>query len=856
MPSDYFSIKVTVDGEVIPTCHAGNSNCRYRPYTSYTPTITEISPSSGPPGTLLTMRGQIYTSKYGMNASTNGDADDVARVTAGGDLCEIASSNGQSNGIVLDGSGESNNGVLTCRLSESGSQIGNLNVSYTLTARGRSKTNLNLYRVSRNGQIFMFQSYAEINSVTPSFGSSEGGTVITISGNYFDQTRSEAVVKVGDTRCHVITINATTIMCKTARKPETTNGLYPGNRGFIVESWKDTLESNLTMVKNLNESAPDYQTTFSDTTHIPGYNTSSNYVNRMRGFFFPPFDGEYQFVIASAAGVQFYLSSDTDPANLKLELDKYTRTTATSRAILLHSNQSYYMEVFYRQSTSSTAVNVAVRYLDSIVNHHMAGNVQQEQQLIHFWTYFENEKQRITIPDIINQTAVHEQQEIIVDADEGRFRLGMYGVYTEILFVGASEIDLRNALQALPVFDASETVSVNMTSHGEGFKYTVTFISERGSFPLLEIRNLAEYISIEILKTRDGRPSGKKIGLFMAGTPAPLIDSDPSQAQVEDAIDQLFTARCPAYWTEPKKSVLYYNMDDSSSIPTYMRRYWINDNCFMLQKKQFCVALKGDANRINMYVDYVDVNGKRKTLSQNFYDIIKAKNTEQWNYGCYNLREHITAIIAGATQLVLRRFRIYGADFLLDELYFGQQATTLDTDDAHLRRLVCSPNGYRIVDVDVTNSQNSFDVSLTSAHAGHGFPLFAVDETQVPPDTNISFTRITSATTPISGTFDLTLRGQTLKSIPVDIRTDDLNAILEQFDDVGVVKSGGSNLPFDRYLWFTFDTYAGNLEQIHINATLLGGINATASTYTDRNGEYRIDPLYGEMLQTANDKPQ
>ncbi|XP_021358207.1 fibrocystin-L-like [Mizuhopecten yessoensis] len=227
-----------------------------------------------------------------------------------------------------------------------------------------------------------------------------------------------------------------------------------------------------------------------------------------------------------------------------------------------------------------------------------------------------------------------------------------------------------------------------------------------------------------------------------------------------------------------------------------------------------------------------------------------------WNYGCYNLREYITAIIAGATQLVLRIFYIYGADVLLDELYFGQQPTTSDTDDAHLRRLLCSPNGYRIIDVDVTKSQNSYDVTLNSAFAGHGFPLFAVDETQVPPDTNISFTRIASATAPISGTFDLTLRGQTLKSIPVDIGSDDITAILEQFDDIGVVQSGISDHPFNRYLMFTFDTYAGNLEQIHLNATLVGGINPTAYMHTVRDGEYRIDPLYGEMLQTAHGKHQ
>ncbi|XP_069109428.1 fibrocystin-L-like, partial [Argopecten irradians] len=193
MPQKWYYIRVTVDGE-ISTC--SSYLCKYLPYSGYTPTINEITPSSGPPGTSLTIRGQLFTSKYGLNTSTNGDTDSVLRVIAGGDICNLTASDSQSNGIVLDNSGQSSNGVMTCKLSESGSQLGNINVSYALSGRGRSQSNMNLYRVSRNGQIFMFQSYAEIHSITPSSGSTEGGTVITISGRYFDETKSSVMLKL------------------------------------------------------------------------------------------------------------------------------------------------------------------------------------------------------------------------------------------------------------------------------------------------------------------------------------------------------------------------------------------------------------------------------------------------------------------------------------------------------------------------------------------------------------------------------------------------------------------------------------------------------------------------------------
>ena len=50
--------------------------------------------------------------------------------------------------------------------------------------------------LSRTKQLYLFQSYAEITSVSPALGSVYGGTSITITGRNFDQTQSPAKVRI------------------------------------------------------------------------------------------------------------------------------------------------------------------------------------------------------------------------------------------------------------------------------------------------------------------------------------------------------------------------------------------------------------------------------------------------------------------------------------------------------------------------------------------------------------------------------------------------------------------------------------------------------------------------------------
>ena len=57
-----------------------------------------------------------------------------------------------------------------------------------------------------------------INNITPSNGSLHGGTLITVTGDYFDDTNSPISVLVGGQICEVLNHTDTDIICETPPK--------------------------------------------------------------------------------------------------------------------------------------------------------------------------------------------------------------------------------------------------------------------------------------------------------------------------------------------------------------------------------------------------------------------------------------------------------------------------------------------------------------------------------------------------------------------------------------------------------------------------------------------------------------
>jgi hypothetical protein len=63
--------------------------------------------------------------------------------------------------------------------------------------------------------------------VSPSTGSTEGGTLLTITGQNFDETTTRASVTIGGEYCVVESLSDAEIKCVTPRQ-QATKSVYPG----------------------------------------------------------------------------------------------------------------------------------------------------------------------------------------------------------------------------------------------------------------------------------------------------------------------------------------------------------------------------------------------------------------------------------------------------------------------------------------------------------------------------------------------------------------------------------------------------------------------------------------------------
>ncbi|XP_069815729.1 fibrocystin-L-like [Dendropsophus ebraccatus] len=252
-----------------------NAICPTGASMSYTPRISSITPLSGRPGSLITITGTIFTDAYGSNAiSSNGNNVKVLRAYAGGMPC-------------------------------------NLLVPNTDTL---SLPDLATYFVSSVNKFAMYQTYAEITGIFPSSGSIQGGTIVTISGQYFDQTDTPAKVLIGGQECQILGLKDKTITCRSPPQPSVLPSLFPGSRGLKLERWSVGVPS-LSDAVTFNESSTGYAgASWYDGASISWSWDPFAFVARLSGFFVPPETDYYNFYIKGTGYSALYFNESGDPA--------------------------------------------------------------------------------------------------------------------------------------------------------------------------------------------------------------------------------------------------------------------------------------------------------------------------------------------------------------------------------------------------------------------------------------------------------------------------------------------------------------------------------------------------------------
>jgi hypothetical protein len=182
---------------------------------------------------------------------------------------------------------------------------------------GRSLVARNGFYVSPTDKLYNFQTYAQIDSISPKIGSNYGGDIL-ITGKYFYNDRSlPAQIEIGGQPCKIIDFNMenlpnTSFRCSNLAQENTKSNEYYGNRGInlIRENIFTSYESLGTVVPSVNSKKMILnQASYIDTDKV-------DVTIWLQGYFNPKKDSIYEFSLdTNAIEWQIYLSNDTKSEN-------------------------------------------------------------------------------------------------------------------------------------------------------------------------------------------------------------------------------------------------------------------------------------------------------------------------------------------------------------------------------------------------------------------------------------------------------------------------------------------------------------------------------------------------------------
>ncbi|XP_050924319.1 LOW QUALITY PROTEIN: PKHD1 like 1, tandem duplicate 1 [Lates calcarifer] len=793
MPNDHYMVHVSVDGVPIPEenrCfgpykvhHCGFYTVWYR-----TPTISSLSPVSGPPGTLVTVRGRIYTDVYGSNTDVSSNGLDVRflRSYMGGMPCELLKPNSDDlYNLQLD-SETSRWGYMSCKMT--GTYVGHHNLSYILDSDyGRSLPDKNLYRVSALGKLSMFQTFAEVTGVSPSEGSVMGGTLLTVHGRFFDQTDRPARVLVGGLPCEIQSVSDDSITCRTAEHHmDNSTSIYPGGRGLKMEVWNDTKPRYLTNIWDYHENMTGYWTQWVDTMPHVFAQEIEYFSMRSRGFFVPPATTNYTFYLNCDDRCELYLSKSSRPEDkVKVAYQPYYVRDYTkldsqkSEVMALEEGKPYYVEILHQEYGGAAHFNLALFQGESSFTEDQTDDaVNEVQNIVAEYDVFD-EEQVVTFDSWpTSAAAVKEVQKVSVSSSCAShlcgstfFSLGYGAANTGPLPVSASAEMVEAALNHLWSIKP-DTVQVTKQDDSQGSHYTVTFDSDRGDFKPLHYEVFGSDTNITVVEMTKGRSNMETFTLLWGGIPTKPIAYNTPDTEVQSALEDMMKADCPGeIQTTEGTDVKYFRdfEDDNSEFDSAEEgtpvKYsgfcglWSLKNAEVLFKESYnkesggtygpvsldehstlCFAYKGMLkDEVGMKFTYRDTQGQTQTQTAKIITLFTKGH--KWSYKCIDLQSSLQAEYIGSRYKLLE-FYLYkdasGADFYVDAVHIGKTPTTSDENAVpHKRRpppFESSGHSFEMISVSKDTSaasQISYKIKATPVDCAFGFPLLEVDFLQM-----------------------------------------------------------------------------------------------------------------------------
>ncbi|XP_040210792.1 fibrocystin-L-like [Rana temporaria] len=921
MPADSYMVRVSVDGVLVDPsniCYGYYQYwwCMFQTHLSFTPVINSISPLSGPPGSMITIVGKIFTDVYGSNTalSSNGKNVRILRVYAGAMPCLLLVPNSDTlYGLQLD-SANSDAGSMICH--DTGTYVGHHNISFILDDRyGRSLPSLSTYFVSSLNKMYMFQTYAEVTGIFPTSGSVQGGTVITINGRFFDETDFPARVLVGGQECQVFSLNDTTILCKTPPKPPVLPLLFPGNRGMKMERWNGSFSLNNAL--NFNKSSAGYfGTTWLDGASKSWPTETSPFIARLTGFLVPPETDYYNLYIRGDDNYMLYFNETGDPARKVKVAYGSTSNYQRSQTFLLQKGKPCYMEVYIQNSYGPSAIDVGLYQHKSSYTRDQTPDALNDIQNIDSHVDTVLEQQVITLQNWnTTQQAVDAVQSITVTKNcigpcpYMYYKLIFGAEETGLLSADASTTDVQSALNKLLSIQP-DTVSVVMETNDTQNVYTVTFNSKRGEFPLLSYNILyGSNMTVDIEEQTKGAADMETFTLVWDSVYSKALPRNASAAEVQSALLDMASGKCTDVIANQKEglSVKYFRNYESdftsssyrgsvtSETEPFCGRNSLKNPSVLYDStevksstqmpygpisltlyRKLCLAYKGDLlNKIVMSFQYEDTisPGTVSTINAEFvYNMVQGSS---WTYTCIDLLDLVKSKYSGKNFNLLTVRITANQDFYVDVLYIGQAVTTSDVPVPR-RRPALSKIGVVISSIAVTSTFSTsviqYTITITPYNCGYNFPLIAVgfaEGIQNNADSaiyrastwsegiSIRINRTQTASPPVGGTFSIVGQGNKITGLPVDLDPINLKSALEAIPENGQVTVSARYGDCRGYSYqINFMTATGYQPPIQINDSAVTGLNAKMYSVKVVDGGLFRQHMLGDLVRTPHATPQ
>ncbi|CAF1300760.1 unnamed protein product, partial [Adineta ricciae] len=913
IPEGLYQIRVYSNGNLIPLYQYYNKDqATFAAVPSNTPIIDNISPQSGTPQTLIFLSGTFETECFSRDIVGCSDDNNplISRVYVGGHLCNLINPvTGTNYSIVTDTD-------LQCFFE--GTEVGLFNISMLITNQyGRSSVNSNLYRVSSNEALYNFQSYAVITNVSPNNGSIQGGTILTISGNYFsDNVAYPLMVNVGGQTCEVLSTALTTVQCQIPSSVTIPNqNQYQGGRG--LQLFRDTIAYSQSTLSSNSPPVPSssaIQMWIDDASYTS--TNSSDETVWIEGFIRPSKTATFTFSLSTNGNAVLFLSTDASPSNKVLIVN--LPSTNQSSDIILQNNTNYYLYCIASRVGGSLNLVIQGRMHETTLTATTSSMVINEIQRIDINANIQSEHQKLVYSTNSTGNGTSEVQSLQVDSST--FQIGFRGVYTALLNGRPMAADVQAAVNDLPtIYPLSVSVTATSTL------YIITFPVEMGNVPLVTCISTATN-SPNVTETTQGVASGSQIAFEVDGQLTNYIDfqnNAPSSSNLQSIFNQVFSIQCPVSLNNPQAAPSIVYLQDFET-NCYYDETKIESIAFCGQCSQItntvvngntqpgnylCFAYKLSHNYVIELDLAIQLNGD--TIDIYYPSISLSLNSDQnWHYICLDVSTLLSAqssiysssslviTYAWLNRNILNSIRIdtvtirtslptgyedtslYPIDqtsssaCVFPFYYNGNKYSTCILNpttnipfcaDASNRTYLCQSSSIEGVrrlypkhqlvynTLNVTLTSNTKTIDVSYRYSDCSTPALIVSY----PNSSATVTRVKQSSTSANGTFDITFNSQTYSSIPVNIQASDLANRLQTSTDFGYLNV--MRLGYCTGYSYTIEWIANGGQKSSISTSNFANVLPSGTTVTTsivQHGGVLFSPLPGDLTRTYYTVPQ